>query len=89
MRGIDFSALLRTGIIRFLMLAALPLGAALLAGFFASLIQTAFSIQEQSLAFVSRLLAILVVLALIGPWILGDLGALVRQMFALIPQAVH
>ncbi|HOX47601.1 MAG TPA: flagellar biosynthetic protein FliQ, partial [Spirochaetales bacterium] len=44
------------------------------------------SIQEQTLTFVPKIAAIMLVLALLGGWMLGHLAQYTRGLFAMIPQ---
>jgi len=44
-------------------------------GVLVSIVQTATSIQEQSLSFIPKLLATLLTLVLLGPWMLSTLMA--------------
>ena len=81
----DFAALMRSGIFRVLMILAPVLGAALLAGVIAAILQAVTAVQDQSISFVPKLAVVFLVLALLGGWILGSLGDFTRQMFALIP----
>ena len=68
-----------------LMMAAPPLLAALLTGLVVSVFQAATQINEQTLSFIPKLLAIFVVLVLFGPWMLGILLDYIRQLFTGIP----
>ncbi|MDD4364305.1 MAG: flagellar biosynthesis protein FliQ [Synergistales bacterium] len=57
------------------LLAALPvLLVAMLLGLVIGILQTATSIQEQTLVFVPKILAVLLALVLFGPWIFGKVG---------------
>ncbi len=85
MHAPDFAALLRSGLFKILILSAPVLGAALLAGLLAAIIQAVTAVQDQALSFVPKLAAVLLILALLGGWILGSLGDYTRQIFALIP----
>lgn len=89
MQTLDIPSLLRAGLLRFLLLAALPLGAALIAALVAAIVQGFASIQEQSLSFIPKLFAVILVLALAGGWILQNLGEYTVQIFALIPKAAR
>ncbi len=57
------------------LLAALPiLLVAMLLGLVIGILQTATSIQEQTLVFVPKIMAVLLALVLFGPWIFGKVG---------------
>jgi flagellar biosynthetic protein FliQ len=68
-----------------LMMAAPPLLAALLMGLLVSVFQAATQINEMTLSFIPKLLAIFVVLVLFGPWMLGVLLDYMRGLITGIP----
>jgi len=68
-----------------LLMAAPPLLAALLTGLIVSVFQAATQINEMTLSFIPKLLAIFVVLVLFGPWMLGILLTYIRELFTGIP----
>jgi flagellar biosynthetic protein FliQ len=68
-----------------LMMSAPPLLAALLTGLVVSVFQAATQINEQTLSFIPKLLAIFVVLVLFGPWMMGILLDYIRELFTGIP----
>lgn len=68
-----------------LMMAAPPLLAALLMGLLVSVFQAATQINELTLSFIPKLLAIFVMLVLVGPWMLGVLLDYIRGLFTGIP----
>jgi flagellar biosynthetic protein FliQ len=68
-----------------LMMAAPPLLAALLTGLLVSVFQAATQINEMTLSFIPKLVAIFVVLVLFGPWMLNILLDYIRQLFTGIP----
>jgi flagellar biosynthetic protein FliQ len=53
------------------LLAGPMLGAALAVGLFIGVIQAATQIQEMTLSFIPKLLSLVVVLFLVGPWMLS------------------
>ena len=71
-----------------LLMAAPPLVAALLTGLVVSVFQAATQINEMTLAFIPKLLAIFVVLVLFGPWMLGILLDYMRELFGGIPAMI-
>lgn len=76
--------LLRTGVFQILKLAAPVLGAALIVGLIVAIFQATTSIQEQTLTFVPKLVAILVVLALLGGWMFVSMRDYTTQLFSMI-----
>jgi flagellar biosynthetic protein FliQ len=54
---------------------------ALAVGLFVSVAQTATQVQEQTLSYVPKLLAVALALAVFGPWMLGQLVQLASNAF--------
>jgi flagellar biosynthetic protein FliQ len=81
----EITALMRGGILETLLLSAPLLLTALVVGLVVSILQATTSIQEQTLTFVPKIVAILLVLALLGGWMLASLGDYTIQLFQLIP----
>ncbi len=71
-----------------LLMAAPPLLAALLTGLVVSVFQAATQINEMTLSFIPKLLAIFVVLVLFGPWMLGIVLDYIRELFTGIPAMI-
>jgi flagellar biosynthesis protein FliQ len=68
-------------------LISLPvLGASLIVGLIVSILQATTSIQEQTLSFVPKLIAIVVALIIFGGWMTGSLMDFTTQIFELIPE---
>jgi flagellar biosynthetic protein FliQ len=63
-----------------------PLLAALIVGLVVGLIQAVTSIQEQTLAFIPKLLAIALVLTFAGPWMLRSIVKYTTDLFVALPQ---
>lgn len=82
-------SLMRGGVFQILMLAAPILITALVVGLVVAIIQAATSIQEQTLTFVPKIMAILGVLALLGGWMFTSLRQYTLGIFELIPQMVR
>lgn len=59
---------------------------ALAAGLIIGVLQAATQVNEFTLAFVPKLLAVLVALGLLGPWLLGSLVAFTLNLYGLLPQ---
>ena len=58
---------------------------ALLVGFMISLFQAATQIQEQTLSFVPKMIAVAIALLVTGNWTLGELVDFTHQLFAMLP----
>jgi flagellar biosynthetic protein FliQ len=68
-----------------LLMSAPPLLAALVTGLVISVFQAATQINEQTLSFIPKLLAIFVVLVLFGHWMMGVMLDYIRELFNAIP----
>lgn len=71
-----------------LMVAAPLLVVALLVGLVISIFQAATQINEATLSFIPKLVAIFATLVVGGPWMLGVLVDYIRQLYASIPQLI-
>lgn len=75
--------------LQIMLLAATPaLGAALITGLVVSILQAATQINEMTLAFIPKLIAVFAALALTGPWMLALLTDYVRRLFTDIPALI-
>jgi len=81
----EVTALLRQGILEVLIIAAPLLLSALTVGLIVAILQATTSIQEQTLTFVPKIVAILLVLALLGGWMFGSLREYTTNLFRMIP----
>ncbi|MGB7757788.1 MAG: flagellar biosynthesis protein FliQ [Salinisphaera sp.] len=72
-----------------LMLAAPMLGTALLVGLLISLFQAATQINEMTLSFIPKILAVFVVVIIAGPWLIGEITDFTRHLFLNIPNLVQ
>ena len=79
------TALLRGGIREVLLLAAPLLLSALVVGLVVAILQATTSIQEQTLTFVPKVIAIMLVLAFMGGLMFSSLGEYTVQLFRMIP----
>ena len=61
---------------------------ALLVGLVVSIFQAATQINENTLSFIPKLLAIFAVLVIAGPWMLQQLVDYVQRLFTSIPQVI-
>jgi flagellar biosynthetic protein FliQ len=71
-----------------LLLGAPLLLVALVTGLIVSLFQAATQINEATLSFIPKLLAVFATLVIAGPWMLGVALDYIRNLFASIPQLV-
>lgn len=71
-----------------LALAGPALLAALVVGLIISIFQAATQINEMTLTFIPKILAIVVVFVLTGPWLIGLMVDYIRQLFGSIPTLV-
>lgn len=61
---------------------------ALVVGLVVSIFQAATQINEMTLSFIPKLLAMFAVLVFVGPWILTTMVDYVQRLFGSIPQLV-
>jgi flagellar biosynthetic protein FliQ len=80
------TALLQGGIREVLIIAGPLLASALIVGLVVAILQASTSIQEQTLTFVPKVLAILAGLWFLGGWMFGSLGQYTVELFRLIPE---
>ncbi len=71
-----------------LLLGAPLLLVALVVGLVISIFQAATQINEATLSFIPKLLAVFATLVIAGPWMLGMMVDYLRQLFSSIPQLV-
>jgi flagellar biosynthetic protein FliQ len=81
----EIITLLREGILEVLLLAGPLLFSALVVGLVVAILQATTSIQEQTLTFVPKIIAILLVLAFLGGWMFSSLGDYTVRLFRMIP----
>ena len=77
-------SILRKGVLEILVLASPVLGAALIVGLIVAIFQAVTSIQEQTLTFVPKIFAILIVLALLGGWMFTSMQGYTVELFSMI-----
>ena len=74
---------------RLAMKVALPLLlAGLVVGLAVSVFQAVTQIQEQTLAFIPKVLALIAVMIIAGPWMLGQLETYTQALYSSIPDLV-
>lgn len=71
-----------------LVLAAPLLLVALVVGLIISIFQAATQINEATLSFIPKLLAVFATLVIAGPWMLNQMLDYIRSLFMSIPQLV-
>jgi flagellar biosynthetic protein FliQ len=77
--------LARGAVILVLVLGAPLLLTALIVALVVSVLQAATQSQEQTLSFVPKIIAVLLAVVIVGPWILGKLVEFGQEMFGQIP----
>ncbi|MBM7623507.1 flagellar biosynthesis protein FliQ [Sporohalobacter salinus] len=78
----------RKALLQVLMVTAPMLGLGLLAGLAVSILQATTQIQEQTLVFIPKILAVIVAIIFFGPWMLNNLVDFVHNLFINIPNYV-
>ena len=81
----EVTALLRQGVLEVLMIASPLLLSALVVGLVVAILQATTSIQEQTLTFVPKIFAILLMLAFLGGWMFSNMREYATQLFMRIP----
>ena len=71
-----------------LLIAAPLLLVALVVGLVISIFQAATQINEATLSFIPKLVAVFATLVIGGPWMLASMVDYIRQLFSTIPQIV-
>ncbi|MCL2386689.1 MAG: flagellar biosynthesis protein FliQ [Defluviitaleaceae bacterium] len=77
---------IQEGLLTVILVAAPPLTLGLLAGLIMAIFQTVTSIQEPTLAFIPKILAVLLSLIAFGPWMLNNL---IRYFYSLTDNFNH
>jgi flagellar biosynthetic protein FliQ len=60
----------------------------LVVGLIVSVFQAVTQIQEMTLSFIPKILAMVVVIVVLGPWMLGQLETFTTELYGSIPQRV-
>lgn len=79
----------RQALFLMLLLAAPPVLSALVVGLFVSLLQATTQIQEQTLTFVPKLVAVTLVVALMGPLGMSELINFTKNLLESFPDVIH
>ena len=80
--------LVQQGMLVTMMVSAPMLLAALLTGLLVSIFQAATQINESTLSFIPKLLAIVAVMIVAGPWMMATLLDYMRSLITQIPQII-
>jgi len=72
-----------------MLISAPMLGLGLLVGLLVSIFQATTSIQEQTLAFIPKIIAVFVAILVFGPWMLRLMVDYVSQIFINLPNYVR
>jgi flagellar biosynthetic protein FliQ len=78
--------LAREGLFLALLLSAPVVLAAMIVGLFVSIVQATTQIQEQTLSFAPKVVAVMLALAITGPWIGAQLIRFTTALFDVIPR---
>lgn len=82
----DFAVqVLYQGVITLLMVSLPIVGVGLLVGFLVSLFQAVTQIQEQTLTFVPKVIAVLLMVAFTSPWIISMMVDFTSTLWSTIP----
>jgi flagellar biosynthetic protein FliQ len=81
MNGADIGLLMRDGVLVMLEVGGPPLLVALVVGLLVALLQAVTQINEATLAFVPKVLALCAALVLLGPFMLATLTAYTHVLF--------
>ncbi|MFW6380958.1 MAG: flagellar biosynthesis protein FliQ [Bacillota bacterium] len=80
--------LVRQGLYTVIIVVAPVLGAGLATGLLVAILQATTQIQEQTLAFVPKIFAVLIAIGVFGPWMLNTFVDFVTELFSNIPQYI-
>lgn len=81
--------LLRNALGQVLLISAPILIISLLVGLVVAVVQAATSVQEQTLSFVPKILAVLVTVLILGAWMFGSMQQFALTIFRMIPDMVR
>ena len=71
-----------------LIISAPMLGAALVTGLVVSIFQAATQVNEMTLSFIPKLIAVFLVLVLAGPWMITLMTDYIRRLYSSIPSLI-
>jgi flagellar biosynthetic protein FliQ len=73
-----------------MLIVALPiLGVAMIVGLLIGILQTATSIQEQTLIFIPKILAVFVFIVIVGPWMSNKVLTLTREILGQLERFIQ
>lgn len=81
--------LVREAILMICIVALPPLVAALLVGLVISILQAATQVQEQSLTFVPKIIAVFLTLAIMAPWTIRMMISFTSRVYNRIPDLLR
>lgn len=81
--------LVREAILIVCIIALPPLASALLVGLVISILQAATQVQEQSLTFVPKIIAVFLTLAIMAPWSIRVMTGFTSRVFSRIPDLLR
>lgn len=79
----------RDALVMVMLVSAPMLGLGLLVGVLVSIFQAITQIQEQTLSFVPKIVAVFVAVLLFGPWMLSLMVDYTREIFLQLPQMIR
>ena len=79
----------RSALLMTVMLAAPMMVAALVVGLIISVFQALTQINEQTLTFVPKIIAVFAALLVAGPWLMSTLVGYATNLFSMLPQMVR
>ena len=85
MSGEMIIRIVREALLLTLLISAAPMLASVLVGFIVSVFQATTQIQEQTLSYVPKLIAVFLTLAVMGPWMLTQALRFARVILESIP----
>jgi flagellar biosynthetic protein FliQ len=79
----------RDALVMVMLVSAPMLGLGLLVGILVSIFQAITQIQEQTLSFVPKIVAVFVAVLLFGPWMLSLMVGYTRELFIQLPMMIR
>ena len=79
----------RNALLMVMLVSAPMLGLGLLVGLLVSVFQATTQIQEQTLAFIPKIIAVFVAILIFGPWMLRLLMDYTQQLLLILPKLSH
>ena len=78
----------REALFMVMLISAPMLGLGMLVGILVSVFQATTQIQEQTLAFIPKIVAVFVAILIFGPWMLWLLTDYIRELFVNLPSLI-